>query len=138
MNNYRRNKAEIDKFRKELMEMLDDVSEIDKTILDKAGNKGRSEAVKLNEHAKDTGFMQKSWRVSRTTKVNGGIQKELFNTADYASYVNDGHRIVNKNGETVGFVKGHFILEKALSKADNVLKEEFEKEVERVRKKHDK
>ncbi len=52
--------------------------------------------------------------------------------------MNYGHRIVNRKGETVGFVKGRFILQKAMDKVDKQLVKEFKKEVERVNKKHDK
>jgi len=52
--------------------------------------------------------------------------------------VNYGHRVVNRKGETVGFVKGKFILEKAVGKVDKQLVKEFKKEVERVNRKHDK
>ena len=39
-SNYRRNKAAIDQFRKELMEMVEDIREIDKKVLNKAVNAG--------------------------------------------------------------------------------------------------
>lgn len=136
-SNYRRNKAFIDKFRKELKEMLDDVSEIDKVILNKVGNKA---VRRLKEDTPvDTGFMRKSWRTlpAVTNKANE-VKKTIVNTADYASYVNDGHRIVNKRGETVGFVKGKYMLERALSQAEKDLVKAFEEEVRRVSKKHDK
>jgi len=52
--------------------------------------------------------------------------------------VNYGHRIVNKKGETVGFTKGRFILEKAVGKVEKEIVRLFEQEVERVNRKHDK
>ena len=39
-SNYRRNKAAIDQFRKELMAMVEDIQQIDKTVLNKAVNNG--------------------------------------------------------------------------------------------------
>lgn len=39
-SNYQRNKAEIDRFRKELMSMMDDIQEIDRRVLNKAVNEG--------------------------------------------------------------------------------------------------
>ena len=135
-SNYRRNKAFIDNFRKELQAMLDDISEIDKRVLDKAVSIGLADA-KRNTPV-DTGFMRKSWGVSPTRKTATGVEKDLFNTADYSSFVNYGHRVVNRKGEAVGFVKGKFILEKAVNKVEKQLVEEFRKEVERVNRKHDK
>ena len=135
-SNYRRNKAFIDKYRKELKAMFDDIFEIDKRVLDKAVNIGLADA-KRNTPV-DTGFMRKSWAVSPTKKTGNGAEKELYNTAFYAHYVNYGHRIVNRSGETVGFKKGRFILEKAVGKIEKEIVRLFEKEVERVNLKHDK
>lgn len=134
-SNYRRNKAAIDQFRKELMGLLDDISEIDKTILNKAGNKA---VRRLKEDTPvDTGFMRKSWRTTPAIKKGDKVEKVIMNSADYSSFVNDGHRIVNKKGETVGFVKGRYILEKALSQADKDIAKAFEEEVRRVSNKYD-
>ena len=135
-SNYRMNKAFIDKYRKELQTMLDDISEIDKRVLNKAVSVGLADAKRNTPVV--TGFMRKSWAVTPTKKTASGAEKSLINKADYSSYVNYGHRIVNRSGETVGWVPGKFILEKAVSKVEKRLVEEFRKEVERVNRKHDK
>ena len=135
-SNYRRNKAFIDKYRKELRAMLDDISEIDKRVLNKAVSVGLADAKRNTPVV--TGFMRRSWAVTPTKKTASGAEKSLINNADYSSYVNYGHRVVNRSGETVGWVRGKFILEKAVSKVEKQLVEEFRKEVERVNRKHDK
>jgi uncharacterized protein (DUF885 family) len=161
-SNYRRNKAFIDKFRKELKAMLDDVSEIDKRVLDKAVNEGVKVAKRLTnvseggnvvefytrsgEHVRFTtstprvgGKMRESWYTTPTKKSAQGVEKEMGNTQDYASYVNYGHVIRNKkDGPIKGFVKGQYMLEKAINEVEKQLIKEFEKEVERVNRKHDK
>ena len=40
-SNYRRNKAMCDQFRKELADMMDDIREIDKKVLNKSVNQGQ-------------------------------------------------------------------------------------------------
>ncbi|UZQ86030.1 HK97 gp10 family phage protein [Thermoclostridium stercorarium] len=142
-SNYRRNKAFIDKYRKELQAMLDDIREIDVRCLDKAVNVGLADAKRntpIGQYSggRVGGFMRKSWGVSPTRKTATSVEKELFNTADYAVYVNYGHRVVNRKGETVGWVPGKFILEKAVNKVEKELIRLFKKEVERVNRKHDK
>ena len=52
--------------------------------------------------------------------------------------MNYGHRVVNKSGETVGWVKGKFMLENAIKKVDKEIIKSFKAEVERINKKHDK
>lgn len=136
-SNYRRNKAEIDKYRKELKAMFDDIKEVDIKVLNKSVNEG-ARVAKENTPV-ISGFMRRQWRSAPAVKsVSGGATKSLVNSADYSEYVNYGHRIVNKAGETVGFVKGQFMLEKAVSHTEKTMAKEFSKEVERVDKAHDK
>ena len=144
-SNYRRNKAFIDKYRKELKAMLDDISEIDSRVLTQAVNEGLADAKRntpVGQYPPGSGrvggFMRKSWSVTPTQKTSTGVQKEMVNTADYSGFVNYGHRVVNRQGETVGWVPGKFILEKAIKKVEKALVRLFEREVERVNRKHDK
>lgn len=137
MNNYQRNKSEIDKFRKQLKSMVKDISDVDARVLTKSVNVGLASAKRGTPV--DTGFMRKMWGTTALRKARGkGVEKAIYNTADYSSYVNDGHRIVNRAGETVGFVKGQFIVERADKAVRRTMKQEFKKEIERVNKKHGK
>ena len=138
-SNYRRNKAAIDQYRKELMAMLDDVREIDIKILNQAVNEGM-------RHAKDqspviTGFFRKNWRSAPAVKTrDGGVSKNLVNSADYASYVNYGHRTVDGAGNTTGYVRsanGDHLLERTENYINKRLIELFKAEVEAIQKKYD-
>jgi hypothetical protein len=135
-SNQKYNQAAIKKFRKELEAMLGDIVDIDVKVLNRAVNEGVADA-KSNTNTV-TGWMKKSWRSTPAVKSTKGVTKVLVNSMDYSSYVNYGHRIVNRSGETIGWVKGQFMLEKAINKVDKALVREFKKEVERVNKRHDK
>ncbi len=157
--NYYSNKAAIDRYIKELEKLLGDISEIDKKVLNKAVNVGLAEAKRLTPvgvypkevnfttkdgknvsfritRAKVGGHMRRSWSTSRIKKSTNGITKELFNTAEYASYVNYGHRIVIR-GITKGFVPGKHILERAINKTEKAMISEFKKVIKEVKDKHD-
>lgn len=138
-SNYRRNKAAIDQYHKELMAMLDDVREIDIKILNQAVNEGM-------RHAKDqspviTGFFRKNWRSAPAVRTrDSGVSKNLVNSADYASYVNYGHRTVDGAGNTTGYVRsanGDHLLERTENYINKRLIELFKAEVEAIQKKHD-
>lgn len=135
-SNQKYNQAAIKKFRKELEAMLGDVVDIDVKVLNRAVNEGVADA-KSNTNTV-TGWMKKSWRSTPAVKSAKGVTKGLVNSMDYSSFVNYGHRIVNRSGETIGWVKGQFMLEKAINKVDKALVREFKIEVERVNKRHDK
>ena len=141
MSNKRDNTKAINAFRGELKSMVKDIKEIDQNVLNKAVNVGLRYAKKHTPVGKSSpghtgGFMRKSWSATPLVKSTRGCTKELVNTADYARYVNDGHRIV-RNGVTLGFVKGQHILEKSVRSAENAMVREFRKEIERVARKHD-
>lgn len=147
MSNKRDNTKAINAFRGELKSMVKDIKEIDQNVLNKAVNVGLRYAKKHTPVGKSSpghtgGFMRKSWSATPLVKSKrgflrkGGCTKELVNTADYARYVNDGHRIV-RNGVTLGFVKGQHILEKSIRSVENAMVREFRKEIERVARKHD-
>lgn len=160
-SNQKANQIAIKKFRKELSSMLDDITDIDIKILNRAVNEGvrvakentnvseggnvvdftTSEGVHVHFTTDSTrvgGFMRKSWRSAPAVKAKrGGVTKSLVNTADYASFVNYGHRIV-QGGVTKGWVNGQFMLEKAISATNKALEREFKKEIERVKREHDK
>lgn len=137
INNYQHNHKEIDKFRKELKAMIGDISEIDTRCLNTSVNKGLASAKRGTPV--DTGFMRKMWGALPLRKIRRkGVEKTIYNAADYGSFVNDGHRIVNQAGETIGWVEGRFILERAEKAVRRSLLQEFKKEVERVNKKYDK
>lgn len=138
--NYNANKKAIDEFRKELQTMVDDIREIDLRILDRAVNAGMKYAK--NNSPVITGFFRKNWRSAPAVKSKtGGVTKNLVNIAEYSSYVNNGHRIVDKSGNTTGYVKspkGDHLLERSVIYVGKQLEKEFEKEVEAVQKRHDK
>lgn len=164
-SNYRRNKAAIDQFRKELMAMVEDIQQIDKKVLNKAVNAGAAYAKRrtpVGDHPNPVtfivnngpgvrkvvsfkvknpgvgGFLRKSWHKLPTKKTKAGVETELVNTAESSTYWNYGHRIVTKKGgPTKGFVKGTFVLEKTRGYIEKQLVKEFEKEVKAVQSKHD-
>lgn len=138
-SNYRRNKAAIDQFHKELMAMADDIMEIDKKVLNRAVNSGVKYAKSRSPVI--TGWYRKNWRSPPAVKAKaGGVTKTLVNSADYAGYVNYGHRTVDKAGNTTGFVKsqkGDHLLERTVTYTGKQVEAEFKKEVEAVQKRHD-
>lgn len=166
MSNYSDNVKAINQFRKELMAMLEDIKNIDNRVLNKAVNDGVQYAkrnTRVGEHPNPVtftvkrgpdagkvvsfkvgdpgvgGFLKDSWHKMRNIKSSAGVECELVNTAEYASFWNDGHRIVNKQGgETKGFVKGTYVLEKTGAYIEDRLVVLFEKEVREVQKEHDK
>jgi len=130
------NAREMQKFRKELKAMCGDISEIDARVLGSAVLTG-VRVAKQNTPVV-SGFMRKMWGVTPTIRRKDGTEKAIYNAADYASFVNDGHRTVNQQGETTGFVPGQHMLEKAEKAVFRKMRSEFNKEVRRINGKYNK
>ena len=60
-----------------------------------------------------TGNLRRRWS-SRAEVKDKDVTIHLQNDADYAEPVNNGHRIVNGAGETVGYKPGRHMLEKGI------------------------
>lgn len=137
-SNYRRNKAAVDQFRKELMAMVEDIGEIDIRVLDRAVNEGVDYAKDFSPV--DTGFFKENWSSAPAVRSKAGCaSKTLVNTAEYASYVNYGHKTVDAYGNITGYVKsekGDHLLEKTQNEINRRMIALFEKEVEAVQNRH--
>ena len=130
-SNYRRNKAALEAFRKDLEAEMGDLSEIDIKLLNQAVNEGVRD-IKKNTPVR-TGYLRKSWRSAPAVKGPSGVKKVLVNAADYSEFVNYGHRVVSRSG----FVPGNHMLEKGISYIDRRLMGLFKAEIERIRREHD-
>ncbi len=64
-----------------------------------------------------TGNLKRRWR-SRTRRQGGDVHIIIENDAEYAPYVNNGHRIV-RGGRTVGYKEGRHMLEQGLESYQN-------------------
>lgn len=124
------NKAEIEKFRKQLNDMLGEIGEVDKKVLNKSVNAGLAYAKQNTPVV--TGFLRKSWSTNPIQSTDDGVEKEIINTANYALYWDAGHRLVNNAGETTGFVEGSHLLDKVIDRVEKIQVSEFEKEIRRI------
>lgn len=81
------------------------------------------------------GTLRKGWRKGATLKVGNGYESSYANNVYYGLYVNNGHRIVGKDGATVGYVKGKRMLEQGVDAAKRQNETLFRNEIARVKQK---
>lgn len=122
--------------------MCGDIQQIDVKVLNRSVNAGLTYAK--NNSPVITGWFRKKWYSTPAQKRKDlGVVKVLGNSADYAQYVNYGHRTVaKKNGQevTTGYVKsvkGDHLLERAVIYAGKQMEKDFEKEIKEVQAKYD-
>lgn len=76
------------------------------------------------------GTLRRGWHVDSYSSSNGQYFIKVVNNTEYASWVEDGHRI-KRNGKTIGFVPGVFMLkiseDKIREKMDRIIEKELEK-----------
>ncbi len=79
-----------------------------------------------------SGNLKRRWS-SRAEKQEKDIKIYIENDADYAAYVNNGHRIVS-GGKTVGFKEGKHMLEEGIaSYQNNYMKDDVEQMFNRLK-----
>lgn len=81
------------------------------------------------------GTMRRGWKKSKALKLGHNWQAGYTNSTEYGIYVNNGHRVVNKEGVTVGYVKGKRMLEQGIDAARRQSETLFRQEIDRVKQK---
>lgn len=66
------------------------------------------------------GHLRDNWKVKAATIVGKSVELVIYNPVHYAPYVENGHRIV-RNGVTVGWVEGQFMLKITLDELQEKL-----------------
>lgn len=80
-----------------------------------------------------SGTLRRRWR-NEVKKQDGDLQIIIENDADYAPFVNNGHRIV-RGGKTVGFKEGKHMLEEGIiAYQDHYMKDDLQEMVDNLHK----
>lgn len=82
---------------------------------------------------KEGGTLRRNWASGGTHKVGNGYESRYHNNVFYGMYVNNGHRVVNRNGVTVGYVDGVRMLEQGQDAAKEAADSIFNAEIQRVK-----
>lgn len=159
MSNESENRSAFEQYRRELQAMIGDISKIDEKVLTESVNEGLADAKRntpVGKYPSEVSFttkagkrvtfavtpkiggtLRRGWHSPQAVKTGDGVEKTLENNVEYASYVNDGHRVVNRHGESVGYVNGKHMLEHAGQVVENAMTREFSAEIEKVNREHD-
>lgn len=95
---------------------------------------GKPVQFKTNDE-KVGGTLRKGWHKDRAFKVGRDWQSGYTNNVDYVTYVNNGHRIVSRWGETTGYVKGKRMLEQGMNAAKQQTGAIMQDEIDKVKQK---
>ena len=81
---------------------------------------------------KQGGTLKDSWGIGDISLHSNGVSGEMINTAHYAPHVEYGHRIVTRDGTTIGWQEGKFMLTVSLQVVERHLYEIAALEIERA------
>lgn len=107
--------------KKDLEKAIGNMDQIVKECIDEIALRVYRSAVR--QTPVDTGFLKGDWTLGAIVKRGKFYQVEILNPADYAIYVEYGHRIV-RGGVTYGWIDGVFML--------TIAEREVEKRVNRI------
>ena len=116
-----------------------DTEDVAKNVVTKQANIGlrvtkKNTPVGVYRH-KQGGTLRKGWKKNPTVRMQNGFMAQYFNNVEYGLYVNNGHRTVNKNGETVGYVQGVRMLEQGINEAERQTRHIFNEEIDKAKRK---
>ena len=128
------------KYMAALKQLGADLDESAKRTLSQMNAKGMEITVKntpVGQYPKGSGkvggTLRKSWNNGGTHKVGNSHESRYYNNVYYGLYVNNGHRIVNRRHETVGYKEGVRMLEEGQDAAKEAAPAIFNAEIQRVK-----
>lgn len=152
------NERNFAKFRKQLESLYFDIDESAKRVVSQMANVGMATTKKntpVGKYKKYVSFvakngqevkfkrsvtpvggtLRKNWKRIATYRSRNGYSSGYSNNTDYGLFVNNGHRVVNKEGATVGYVKGERMLEQGINEARRQTETLFNQEIARLKQK---
>ncbi len=102
--------------------------------LKKMGNKLKKETVKYTRTVvkQHTGRLIKGYKVGKVKGYGTNMFVEFSGTAPHFHLVENGHQLVNKNGETVGYVQGKHMIATTVASYDSVMNKEMDKMTDKI------
>lgn len=72
----------------------------------------------------DTGELRRNWEITRVRKVDGELVVYLYNSKDYASYVENGHTTPSRSG----WVEGYYMATISIEEVERNIPKRFDRE----------
>nr|DAE35606.1 MAG TPA: putative tail component [Caudoviricetes sp.] len=119
-----------DDFLRKLKALEADCERVARNVLNRAALEGMGETMK--ETPVDTGYLRGQWEPHPAKRTSSGWESGYSNNVEYGLYVNYGHRVV-RNGKTVGYSTGFFMLEAGEEFAREHLKQYFDEEIANIK-----
>lgn len=119
-----------DDFLRKLKALEADCERVARNVLNRAALEGMGETMK--ETPVDTGYLRGQWEPHPAKRISSGWESGYSNNVEYGLYVNYGHRVV-RNGKTVGYSTGFFMLEAGEEFAREHLKQYFDEEIANIK-----
>ena len=133
------NKQNMEKFRNQLELCCLELETIPKKVVSQMADVGIAVTKMKTPVNKDPkvigGTLRKAWTKTKVHKVGNCYISGYTNNTSYAMFVNNGHRIVNATGETIGYVPPQKMLEKGMTEARQQTEILFRGEVAKVKRK---
>lgn len=120
---------------KQLQKQLQRYADIDvdafaRQVVNELGNRLLAKTKKKTPV--DSGHLRRNWFISKVVKKGDWYELEVYNNVDYAPFVENGHRIVGKNGATLGWKEGKFMLRLSVQELERMLPALLEKRTQEL------
>lgn len=120
------NYNEFKKLTKNFKSIVNEYNEFLSNFLKEQGKLLLAKTKQTPRHPVDTGYLIGRWFMSEIYHINDKHYVHVYNSVNYASWVEDGHRTVNG-----GWVKGKHMARIALTEVELKLETRFNKEFDK-------
>ena len=136
------NQKNFSKFKKQLELLKADIGDSARRVVSQMADVGLASTKKATPvgkypagSGKVGGTLRKGWQKTPVHKAGRGWTSGYTNNVYYAVYVNNGHRLIGKDGRITGYLPGQRMLEKGITQTRKRTHGLFTEEIARVKRK---
>lgn len=122
----------LDEYLKNLDFLIKEMPKESKMVLRKAGSKARTIVARVARKmvGRHGGTYHKSFKRGKVWETDDGYRIRVYNNAPHAHLIEDGHRIIGKDGSEHGFKPGLKVMEKGNKEVekewDNIMRQQLD------------
>lgn len=126
------NFSDLEEFHSTLQKLEKDFPKEAKQMITKIGNKAKNIVSKKAQQLVGAGHYSKSIKRGKVWNEHGQLTIRVYSTDRKKFWIEDGHRIVDKNGQEHGFKQGYKVFDKSTKEIDDNFSKIVEDELDKI------
>jgi hypothetical protein len=124
--------SDLEEFHLTLQKLENDFPKEAKQMITKIGNKAKNIVSKKANQLVSSGNYTKSIKRGKVWNEQGQLTVRVYSTDPKKFWIENGHRIVDKNGKEHGFKQGYKVFDKSTKEIDDNFSKIVETELDKI------